>query len=62
MKNVIISGASGNIAAHVIDILVDKDDINLILFLRNKSRLGNKDVSNNRENFFSELQPDVKGS
>ena len=45
MKNVIILGASGNIARHVIDILVTKDDINLTLFLRNKSRLRNKDVS-----------------
>lgn len=45
MKNVIILGASGNIARHVIDILVKKDDINLTLFLRNKSRLRNKDVT-----------------
>jgi uncharacterized protein YbjT (DUF2867 family) len=45
MKNVIILGASGNIAKHVIDILVKKDDINLTLFLRNKSRLRNNDVS-----------------
>lgn len=45
MKNVIILGASGNIAKHVIDILVKKDDINLTLFLRNKSRLSNSDVS-----------------
>ncbi|MFI5185108.1 MAG: NAD(P)H-binding protein [Chitinophagales bacterium] len=45
MKNVIILGASGNIATHVIDILVKKDDINLTLFLRNKNRLRNKDVS-----------------
>jgi len=45
MKNVIILGAGGNIAKHVIDILVKKDDINLTLFLRNKSRLSNKDVS-----------------
>jgi saccharopine dehydrogenase-like NADP-dependent oxidoreductase len=35
MKIVIILGASGNIAKHVIDILVKKDDINLTLFLRN---------------------------
>ena len=27
MKNIIILGASGNIAKHVIDILVKKDDI-----------------------------------
>lgn len=45
MKNVIILGASGNIAKHVIDILVKKDDINLTLFLRNKSRLRNNDLS-----------------
>jgi nucleoside-diphosphate-sugar epimerase len=45
MKNVTILGASGNIAKHVIDILVKKDDINLTLFLRNKDRLRNKDVS-----------------
>jgi len=45
MKNVIILGASGNIAGHVIDILAKKDDINLTLFLRNKSRLRNNDVS-----------------
>lgn len=45
MKNVIILGASGTIARHVIDILVKKEDINLTLFLRNKSRLRNKDIS-----------------
>jgi saccharopine dehydrogenase-like NADP-dependent oxidoreductase len=45
MKNVIILGASGNIAKHVIDILVKKDDINLTLFVRHASRLRNKDVS-----------------
>jgi len=45
MKNVIILGASGNIAKHVIDILVKKNDISLTLFLRDKTRLGNKDVS-----------------
>lgn len=45
MKNVIILGASGNIAKHVVDILVKKDDINLTLFLRNARRLSNKDVS-----------------
>jgi len=45
MKNVIILGASGNIAKHVIDILVKKNDINLTLFLRNARRLRNKDVS-----------------
>jgi len=45
MKNIIILGASGNIAGHVIDILVKKDNIKLTLFLRNKSRLRNLDVS-----------------
>jgi uncharacterized protein YbjT (DUF2867 family) len=45
MRNVIILGAGGNIAKHVIDMLVKKDDTNLTLFLRNKSRLINKDVS-----------------
>jgi saccharopine dehydrogenase-like NADP-dependent oxidoreductase len=40
MKNVIILGAGGQIARHVIDILV-KHDINLTLFLRDKSRLLN---------------------
>src|SRR5256885_13840575 len=45
MNNVIILGASGNIAKDVIDILVKRDDINLTLFLRKKSRLRNKDVS-----------------
>jgi saccharopine dehydrogenase-like NADP-dependent oxidoreductase len=45
MKFVIILGASGNIAKHVVDILVTKADINLTLFLRNKNRLRNKDVS-----------------
>ena len=45
MKNLIILGASGNIAGHVIDLLVKREDINLTLLLRNKSRLRNKDVS-----------------
>jgi len=45
MKNVIILGASGNIAKHVIDILVKKNDISLTLFLRNKNRLRNNDIS-----------------
>jgi uncharacterized protein YbjT (DUF2867 family) len=44
MKNVIILGASGNIAKQVIDILAKRDDIKLTLFLRNKSRLRNMDV------------------
>lgn len=45
MKNVIVLGAGGNIAKHVIDILVKRDDVNLTLFLRDRSRLRNKDVS-----------------
>jgi len=45
MKNVIILGAGGNIAKHVIDILVKNDDINLTLFLRDARRLRNNDVS-----------------
>ena len=45
MNNVLILGASGNIAKHVIDILCKKDDINLTLFLRNARRLRNNDVS-----------------
>jgi uncharacterized protein YbjT (DUF2867 family) len=48
MKNVTILGASGNIAQQVIDILDKKNDIHLTLFLRNKNRLRNKDVSNFR--------------
>lgn len=45
MKNVIILGANGNIARHVIDMLANRDDIKLTLFLRNASKLKNKDVS-----------------
>jgi uncharacterized protein YbjT (DUF2867 family) len=45
MKNVIILGASGQIAKHVIDILVKRDDINLTLFLRRESRLRSSDIS-----------------
>jgi uncharacterized protein YbjT (DUF2867 family) len=45
MKNVIILGASGNIAKHVVDILVKMDDVNLTLFLRNKNRLRDIDIS-----------------
>ena len=45
MNNVIILGASGNIAKHVIDLLARKDDVHLTLFLRNAHRLRNKDLS-----------------
>ena len=36
--SVIILGASGSVASHVIDILVENDDINLTLFLHDKRR------------------------
>jgi len=45
MKNVIILGAGGNIARHVIDILTKMNDIKLTLFLRNKSRIRNNNIS-----------------
>ncbi|TGN08519.1 NAD(P)H-binding protein [Leptospira ilyithenensis] len=45
MKKVIILGASGNIAKHVIDILIKKNDVDLTLFLRSAKRLANKDIS-----------------
>lgn len=48
MKNVIILGANGNIAKRVTNILIENDDINLTLFLRDKNRLKNKDVSSCR--------------
>lgn len=41
MKKVIVIGANGNIAARVIDMLVQKDGIDLTLFLRHKNRLRN---------------------
>ncbi len=45
MKKVIIIGASGNIASHVIDIELNRDDVRLTLFLRKKNRLRNKEIS-----------------
>jgi len=42
MKNVIIIGASGNIARQVTDILLDREDVQLTLFARNARRLGKK--------------------
>jgi uncharacterized protein YbjT (DUF2867 family) len=45
MTNVIILGASGNIAKLVIDILVTKNEINLTLFLRDKKRLRSNNTS-----------------
>lgn len=48
MKDIVILGASGNIAEHVIDILIEDNDVNLTLFLRNARRLRNKNVSKSR--------------
>lgn len=48
MKKVIILGAGGNIAGHVIDLLVKNPDVQLTLFVRKASRLSSKDVSNCR--------------
>lgn len=45
MKKVNILGACGNIAKQVIDILVERDDTNLTLFLRDAHRLRRHDVS-----------------
>ena len=45
MKNVVILGAGGNIAKHVIDILAKQDDVHLTLFLRSALKLKSKDVS-----------------
>ena len=45
MKNIVILGASGNIAKHVIDILIRRNDIHLTLFARNTGRIRNKDLS-----------------
>ena len=42
MKNVIIIGASGNIARQVTDMLLDREDVQLTLFARNARRLGKK--------------------
>lgn len=48
MKNVIILGAGGNIARHVIEILKKKPEIQLTLFLRNARRLRNMDITGAR--------------
>ena len=66
MKNVIILGASGNIAKHVIDLLAKKEDIQLTLFLRNARRLRSKDISQCRMIQgdvldYSQLKEAVKG-
>ena len=44
MKNVVILGASGDIAKHVIDMLATKNDIQLTLFLRNRNKLKIKEA------------------
>lgn len=41
MKKVIIIGASGSLASHVIDALEEKEDVQLTLFVRNKNRIDN---------------------
>lgn len=48
MKNVIIIGAGGGLAAYVIEELQKLQDVQLTLFLRNKSRLRNKSIPNAR--------------
>ena len=45
MKKIIILGASGSLAKYVIEKLKTENDIHLTLFLRNKKRLHNLDVS-----------------
>ena len=45
MTNVIIIGASGNIARRVTDMLLDREDVQLTLFVRNARRLEKKDPS-----------------
>ena len=66
MKKVIILGAGGNIAKHVTDILVKKNDIQLTLFLRNAKRLAINNVSQCRiiegdVLNFNQLKEAVKG-
>ena len=46
MKKVIIIGASGSLASHVIEELQKENDVQLRLFVRNKNRLHNSDLSN----------------
>lgn len=44
MKKIIIIGASGSLAAYVIEELQRQEDVHLTLFLRNKSRLINRNL------------------
>lgn len=46
MKNVLIIGASGSLAQYVVEELQKQKDIQLTLFLRNKNRLQNHNLSN----------------
>ena len=46
MKKVIIIGASGSLAGHVIEELQKQSDVEITLFLRNKNRLNNSNLSN----------------
>jgi uncharacterized protein YbjT (DUF2867 family) len=48
VKNVLILGASGNIAGKVIDLLAEEENIHLTLFLRNAKRLRTHSVNNCR--------------
>ena len=46
MKRIIIVGASGSLAGPVIEALQNQSDVYLTLFLRNKNRLNNRNLSN----------------
>jgi uncharacterized protein YbjT (DUF2867 family) len=46
MKKLIIIGASGSLAGYVIEELQKQKDVQLALFLRNKNRLSNRNLSN----------------
>ena len=48
MKHVIILGANGNIATHVINLVSSRDDIKLTLFARNKRKLRTNNLANAR--------------
>ncbi|MDB5261380.1 MAG: hypothetical protein JWQ14_661 [Adhaeribacter sp.] len=45
-RKVIIIGASGDLAGHVIEALGKVNDVHQTLFLRKKSRLRNQNLSN----------------
>ncbi|WP_121356178.1 NAD(P)H-binding protein [Flavisolibacter nicotianae] len=48
MKKIIIIGASGSLAKYVTEELQNQTDAQLTLFLRNKSRLNNRNLSNTK--------------